>query len=763
MNFTRLSGNEPAHNDKDPALTRDRDGTLWVAWQNYVLQADRILARSMGDHEPGDLIEVSDQAGVNHQPAIACDADGAVWVVWSAMRDKHWQILARPIERGRAGPVTVLDESRALAYAPAAVADPGGQIWVAWSAIHEGRQQIWGRTLNTGRWSAPVALAAGPGKHLRPALCTDAGGAWLAYEICLDGTYELYLRRWTARAVGPASRFSLTPSWEIYPSLCADGSGGVWAAWVATHDVGDDRGVIDHKVEAMAAHYDGTKWLPYSLPGEGHAPGYVTHMYDGLLGRGSYWGFVGHRRRPQLVRKKSGEVWLLYERKEDERINRRGPDALYRAQPLTGPDQGRVYALDEDAYAYTVNSALPVMDGSVPFAGQIPQGEHYGDICAGLLRLDRAEPVDVRPASEWDLWRPISLPEHSPAEERPTIELNGRTYTLYWGDTHCHSTCSGDAEGEIDECYGYGRYRSGLDFMAVTDNDSIYDDTLSTSAWALLRAQAGLHDEPARFVALSGYERSYRAPSGDEAGVNHRIILYPDDEGPLCRFTETDADTLAKFVACLEHTNAFVYPHHANWWLAPSPRLGGVEVCSSWDVYIRAADTIHEALAAGYRLAFVGSSDTHRIVPGLGGALTGVWAETLTREGIMEALWARRCYATNGARVVLDVRLNGAPMGSEIVARGRVAIQCTASAPRAIRQVDLFRDGERVSRQRLHDRQAAVSLEDAPEPGPHVYYVHLTLEPLPRTPLPPGRGNLQVACGDDAWSSPIWVDVEAGS
>jgi hypothetical protein len=63
----------------------------------------------------------------------------------------------------------------------------------------------------------------------------------------------------------------------------------------------------------------------------------------------------------------------------------------------------------------------------------------------------------------------------------------------------------------------------------------------------------------------------------------------------------------------------------------------------------------------------------------------------LRRRGIMEALWARRCYATNGERIVL---------------------------------------------------------------------VHVPLEPLPRTPLQAGRGNLRVAYGDDAWSSPIWVHVE---
>jgi hypothetical protein len=49
--------------------------------------------------------------------------------------------------------------------------------------------------------------------------------------------------------------------------------------------------------------------------------------------------------------------------------------------------------------------------------------------------------------------------------------------------------------------------------------------------------------------------------------------------------------------------------------------------------------------------------------------LTAVQAQGATREALMEALVARRCYATSGAKIMLDLSADGAPMGSELPAR----------------------------------------------------------------------------------------------
>ena len=767
----RLSEDRRGHVDKDPSLTADADGRVWVGWHSYRRETERILLRSFKGRRRGELLTVSDRPGRHFQPRVACDGDGVVWAVWTAVRDGAWRILARAVSPRRMGEVVCLHEHGRETAFPNVAADAEGRIWAAWTCLQDGRHQVFGRRLSGGQWSDLMLLSSGGGEHYRPILCGDAGGAWLAYQVRRKGAYDLYLRRWISERLGRPEKFSLTDSWELLPRLCADGEGGVWAAWAVTHDVTDDRGIVDHKVEAMASHFDGVRWTPYRGADRTRPAGYVAHLYDGLLGRKGYMGFVGWRRRPQVVRDAGGDVWVLYERKEEETVNRHGPDALFYARPLTGRGRNRSYEVDQDYHAYTVNGDLPVVAGQMRFAGQIPEGRYYGDVCAGTLALDRTRPVRERPGSDWKAWKPVRLPKPPAFERRPTMTVRGKTYRLYWGDPHCHGNLSGDAEGEIDENYTYGRYKSGLDFLAVTDNDVLYDNILTPSEWALVRAGAGHFDDPGRFVAVSGYERTYRKADlrgartgrptrgGPTDGPNHRIILFPRDEGPLLHYTEPDADTLEKWVADTEKTDAFTFAHHATWEAMPSSRFGGVELCSCWDVYIHMADTIPRHLREGYRLAFMGNSDSHRIVPGMGGALTGVWAEALTREAIFEGLRARRCFASNGERVVLDVRVNGAPMGAETRVAGRVAVACRVRAPRPVLRVALFRDGEQVMEQKVGKAEARLTLEDRPEPGAHFYYVEISLDSLPRKPMGGRCGNLQVAQGDYAWSSPIWVTV----
>ena len=77
----------------------------------------------------------------------------------------------------------------------------------------------------------------------------------------------------------------------------------------------------------------------------------------------------------------------------------------------------------------------------------------------------------------------------------------------------------------------------------------------------------------------------------------------------------------------------------------------------------------------------IGASDDHRSHPGQPHfGLAAVTAPELTREAIFDGLYERRSYATTGARILLDFRVNDAPMGAETSAESQEPVAISAGA-----------------------------------------------------------------------------------
>jgi len=115
----------------------------------------------------------------------------------------------------------------------------------------------------------------------------------------------------------------------------------------------------------------------------------------------------------------------------------------------------------------------------------------------------------------------------------------------------------------------------------------------------------------------------------------------------------------------------------------------------------------------------------------------------LTREAVFDALSARQCYATTGERILLDFRINGALMGSEIRCSGKPELSVEVHGTAPISDVTIIRNNEDF--QTLSPEHETMDM-DAVMEGAAVdrtdfYYVRVT----------------QVD-GHKAWSSPIWID-----
>jgi hypothetical protein len=122
-----------------------------------------------------------------------------------------------------------------------------------------------------------------------------------------------------------------------------------------------------------------------------------------------------------------------------------------------------------------------------------------------------------------------------------------------------------------------------------------------------------------------------------------------------------------------------------------------------------------------------------------------VWAERLERGALFDAFRVRRCYATTGQRLLLDVRINGAWMGSTAPpdARGGYELSAEIVGTAEIDRVEVVVNG---APRNTH--------------APWRQHVLLTerLEP-------PGAASVMPYCylrihqraGARAWSSPIWL------
>ena len=163
----------------------------------------------------------------------------------------------------------------------------------------------------------------------------------------------------------------------------------------------------------------------------------------------------------------------------------------------------------------------------------------------------------------------------------------------------------------------------------------------------------------------------------------------------------------------------------------------------------------------GHRLGVVGGTDTHFSQPGrpvLGpfdlGGLTAALAPRLDRGELWQALHQRRCYATTGERILLDFRVNGELMGSELAAGGPRQIQGTAIGTSPLTAVEIIRnnqlwrslavDGDERLDFALVDDDAFASIAATPSLPPAQDFVFY---------------YLRVRQADRHWamSSPIWV------
>jgi hypothetical protein len=151
---------------------------------------------------------------------------------------------------------------------------------------------------------------------------------------------------------------------------------------------------------------------------------------------------------------------------------------------------------------------------------------------------------------------------------------------------------------------------------------------------------------------------------------------------------------------------------------------------------------LHDAWARGIIIGVIASPDH-----GGGNGKVGVWAKELTRKAILQAVRARHCYGTSGAKMALQLSSGSAMMGDKVKrGDGQIAFHVKAMAAREIRELVIFCNNRIVHTLKPGKKQVELDWTDKNPPKEKLLWYYT---------------RIQAVDEELAWTSPIWFVSKA--
>lgn len=318
---------------------------------------------------------------------------------------------------------------------------------------------------------------------------------------------------------------------------------------------------------------------------------------------------------------------------------------------------------------------------------------------------------------------------------------------VYFADLHSHTSYS-DGQGLPPEAYRYARDSARIDVLALTDHTSY----LNRATYLQEREIAAEFTEPGRFVALAGQE------FGSLSQFGHFSIY---DADSLCPVSASDLTGFYRWLTAVQEPAQFNHPQAGNFnrFVYDRPAdvyVTTVEVVNGSGDYTPENEAAYfEALRKGWHCAPVANQDNHRRHWGdaqtaLGQIpLTGIVADTLTRQAILDALMLRRVYAVEvkpaADRIYLKrFEIGGVKMGSTgILAESSATLDLEVTASSPFHRLELYRNGELFRVLDSIERDTAVWTCSVPVSND--YYLVKGVQ----------------SDSDRFWSAPIWLSRKA--
>lgn len=759
------------------AIAVDGDNRVWTVWSERRGEAYQVWARARKAGVFSEPVRLSAGDGNAHSPVATTDSRGRVWIAWQAVHDRVLQVfVSRQIDDGSFGPPERVSPHERSAWAPAITATPPGaagdpRVAVVWDTYERGDYDVWLREYELdGRAHDAVAAANSDRYEARASAAYDPrGNLWLVWE---DGGPT-----W-GKDTGPLDKAGTGILGNRRLGLIVRAPDGAWlqpAGDISASMPRATTGAIPKRKEGEPLSEAARAAIPYlSKP---------YHNLSRLVidREGRPWLLL--RSRAIDFRPTVGSMWLGWalfydgDRWTGPVLIPNSSNLLYAAPAAVASPSGGLTIVYPTDHRQTRSALLAVVQSEDFEARRGISNPWINDLFAGRISAKGpTTPPELVPASTPP--SAAAFPTSATEDERSAIaharnastNVRGKQWSLLRGEFHRHTEFSSDggSDGPLQDMWRYAIDVADLDWVGNGDHDSGHGRLYP---WWLIQKTTDAFHVPDRFTTVYSYERSRPYPEGHRNVVFIRRGIRPlprlplakvDDEGPAAD-TEMYYDYVRKFGGVsAPHTSATtmgtdwrnrndavepvveIYQGSRNSYEMPgAPRTAKAGFKKSE----RAKGFISNALAKGYRLGFISSSDHHSTHI----SYAMLWVENPTREAILDAFRKRRVYAATDD-IVADVRMVGSDsewfMGEELEATTAPTMRIRLDGTDAFARVVVVKDGKEV--QVFEPNQKNVRLEwtdpDAKAGSTSHYYV---------------RGE-QVN-RELVWTSPIWITYGDGA
>ncbi len=759
------------YEDDEPSIAALPDGAIAVAWVAYRDRADRILFRTQTRGIWSAPEEVSPKPADIFRTSLACDSSGNLWLFWSEREKDRWHIWSRVRRSGAWQTPERLTDAGSSTFHRAA-AGPDGNVFVTFQSYRGAQSDIYLKAFTRGAWAPEIRLSESRANDWEPAIATAPdGSAHVAWDTYDAGNYDIHFRSWQGGKLSPLRKLTSSAKFQAHAAVAVDEQNHPWVAWNESGvNWGKDQGFLIptplatplHQQRALRlAMWDGARWME---PVSGPLESFPEAMRQ-------------NSEHPQ-IRFSGGALTMLF-RHWARRNNR----------TIGSPNMWENYLTRFDGSKWTAPQPLPDSAGSIekhpalardahgevwaawmtdarPFSTMIP-----GNADVYCARLEKGPPQgqfasNLRPFADIPIEAiPIHVTESQDVQAMRAYSIRnaGKDYKIYRGDMHRHTDVSQDFkyDGSLLEGYRYALDAAALDYIALTDHQAGYDQEFT---WWQNQKLVDLFLVPGAFAPLYAYERSVPYPNGhrnvifahggvrtlpippeEQAGKTGAALLYEylkqnggismphstaTSQGTDWRDNDPVVEPLVEIYQGYRNSYEYEGAPRSATALNPQAQKSGWEPAGFW----------WNALAKGYKLGVQASSDhwsTHI-------SYACILAESLTREGLLDAIRKRHAYgATDNLVLDFRARADGKSyiMGDAFASQTAPQFTFIAVGTGTIQQVDLIKNRKFIYTAHPGTRRATFEFTDRDFAAGESYYYARVLQ----------------QDGQIGWTSPIWV------